>query len=158
MVDLLLTTRYSLREEVNGRQQHNPKNSLELFNDTIATPKCTLEKKPRESILRAEFASAIEFINKDLIEENRLKFLHWDLHKNSRNNARNVLAILGRVAAYALDLTGSFYCQATPSSILDRSLKWPHFREDDAGDWSDQSHCYNNKEGVCRSAPARVRG
>ncbi|KAJ4952223.1 hypothetical protein NE237_029055 [Protea cynaroides] len=106
----------------------------------------TLEKKPRESILRAEFANAIEFINKDLIEENHLKFLHWDLHKNSRNNARNVLAILGRVAAYALDLTGFFYCQATPSSILDRSLKWPHFREDDAGDWSDQSHCYNNKE------------
>ena len=42
------------------------------------------EKKPRESILRSEFANAIEFINKDLPNENRLKFLHWDLHKHSR--------------------------------------------------------------------------
>lgn len=42
----------------------------------------THEKKPRESILRAEFANAIDFINKDLSEENRLRFLHWDLHKH----------------------------------------------------------------------------
>lgn len=42
------------------------------------------EKKPRESILRAEFANAIEFINKDLPYESRLKFLHWDLHRHSR--------------------------------------------------------------------------
>ncbi|KAL0415007.1 UNVERIFIED_CONTAM: Phosphoinositide phosphatase SAC2 [Sesamum latifolium] len=45
----------------------------------------TREKKPRESILRAEFAHAIEVINKDLTRENRLKFLHWDLSKYSRN-------------------------------------------------------------------------
>uniref|UniRef100_A0A6N2MTZ3 SAC domain-containing protein n=1 Tax=Salix viminalis TaxID=40686 RepID=A0A6N2MTZ3_SALVM len=42
------------------------------------------EKKPRETILRSEFANAIRFINKSLPEENRLKFLHWDLHKHSR--------------------------------------------------------------------------
>ncbi|URD91941.1 SAC domain containing protein [Musa troglodytarum] len=42
------------------------------------------EKKPRESILRAEFANAIEFLNKDVPSENRLMFLHWDLHKHSR--------------------------------------------------------------------------
>ncbi|MBA0756909.1 hypothetical protein Gotri_020046 [Gossypium trilobum] len=46
----------------------------------------TQEKKPRESILRQEFANAIDFINKDLSEENRLRFLHWDLHKHSRRN------------------------------------------------------------------------
>ncbi|KAK1307665.1 Phosphoinositide phosphatase SAC2 [Acorus calamus] len=44
----------------------------------------TREKKPRESILRSEFANAIDFINKDLPEESRLKFLHWDLNKHSR--------------------------------------------------------------------------
>lgn len=44
--------------------------------------KQTHEKKPRESILRTEFANAIDFINKDLPEENRLRFLHWDLHKH----------------------------------------------------------------------------
>ncbi|KAK4396800.1 Phosphoinositide phosphatase SAC4 [Sesamum angolense] len=56
----------------------------------------TNEKKPRESILRAEFANAIEVINKDLSEENRLKFLHWDLHKHSRSKATNVLLLLER--------------------------------------------------------------
>ncbi|KAL2539056.1 Phosphoinositide phosphatase SAC2 [Abeliophyllum distichum] len=76
----------------------------------------TREKKPRESILRAEFANAIEFINKDLTGENRLKFLHWDLNKYSRNKAASVLAYLGKVAANALDLTGFFYCQIIPSS------------------------------------------
>ncbi|KAK6147557.1 hypothetical protein DH2020_018469 [Rehmannia glutinosa] len=65
----------------------------------------TNEKKPRESILRAEFANAIEVINKDLSEENRLKFLHWDLNKHSRSKATNVLLLLGKVAAYALMLT-----------------------------------------------------
>ncbi|KAK6118742.1 hypothetical protein DH2020_047547 [Rehmannia glutinosa] len=76
----------------------------------------TREKKPRESILRAEFANAIEVINKDLAHENRLKFLHWDLSKYSRNKAASVLAYLVKVAANALDLTGFFYCQVLPSS------------------------------------------
>ncbi|KAK4427437.1 Phosphoinositide phosphatase SAC2 [Sesamum alatum] len=76
----------------------------------------TREKKPRESILRAEFAHAIEVINKDLTRENRLKFLHWDLSKYSRNKASNVLAYLVKVAANALDLTGFFYCQVLPAS------------------------------------------
>lgn len=44
----------------------------------------TYEKKPRESILRAEFANAIDVINQDLSGENCLRFLHWDLHKHSR--------------------------------------------------------------------------
>ncbi|KAL1538068.1 phosphoinositide phosphatase SAC2-like [Salvia divinorum] len=76
----------------------------------------TREKKPRESILRAEFAHAIEVINKDLAHENRLKFLHWDLSKYSRNKAASVLAYLVKVAANALDLTGFFYCELPPFS------------------------------------------
>ncbi|XP_048233913.1 phosphoinositide phosphatase SAC2 isoform X2 [Ricinus communis] len=74
----------------------------------------THEKKPRESILRVEFANAIKFINKGLSEDNRLRFLHWDLHRHSRK-ATNVLLLLGKVAAYALNLTGIFYCQVNSS-------------------------------------------
>ncbi|WVZ11162.1 hypothetical protein V8G54_015692 [Vigna mungo] len=85
----------------------------------------THEKKPRESILRAEFANAIDIINKDLPEENRLRFLHWDLHKHFQSKATNVLQLLAKVAAYALTLTGFFYCQATPTSRLEESLNWP---------------------------------
>ncbi|PIN09546.1 putative phosphoinositide phosphatase [Handroanthus impetiginosus] len=75
----------------------------------------TREKKPRESILRTEFATAIEVINRDLAHENRLKFLHWDLSKYSRNKAASVLAYLAKVATNALELTGFFYCQVLPS-------------------------------------------
>ncbi|XP_039004666.1 phosphoinositide phosphatase SAC2-like isoform X2 [Hibiscus syriacus] len=81
----------------------------------------TCEKKPRETILRAEFAKAIRFINKSLPKENRLRFLHWDINRHSRK-ATNVLALLGRVADYALNLTGIFYCQVTPNCRQDGSL------------------------------------
>ncbi|KAJ9537430.1 hypothetical protein OSB04_030163 [Centaurea solstitialis] len=85
----------------------------------------TKEKRPRESLLRLEFAHAIELINKDLPEENRLKFLHWDLNKYSRNKSTNVLALLGKVATYALNLTGFFYCQVIPNSRSEELLNCP---------------------------------
>lgn len=118
----------------------------------------TNEKRPRESILRTEFANAIEIINKDLSEENNLKFIHWDLNKHSRrfscslfriliyilvnNNltsflchetfifrqATTVLLSLGKVAAYALTLTGFFYCQVTPDLISEGPVNWPDFK------------------------------
>nr|XP_043627168.1 phosphoinositide phosphatase SAC2 [Erigeron canadensis] len=90
----------------------------------------TKEKRPRESLLRVEFAHAIELINRDLPEESRLKFLHWDLNKYSRNKSTNVLALLGKVATYALNLTGFFYCQVIPNS---KSLELLNLSRDDNG-------------------------
>ncbi|XP_078164359.1 phosphoinositide phosphatase family protein isoform X2 [Carex rostrata] len=75
----------------------------------------TKEKKPRESLLRAEFAKSIHVINKDLPEEERLRFLHWDLSKHARREG-NALAALERVASNALDLTGIFHCEITPEA------------------------------------------
>ncbi|XP_057428717.1 phosphoinositide phosphatase SAC3-like isoform X2 [Lotus japonicus] len=85
----------------------------------------TRERKPRESILRTEFGNAIDFINKDLPEENRLRFLHWDLHKHFQSKSANVLLLLGKVAAHALTLTGFFYCQVTPTFRPEDCIKWP---------------------------------
>lgn len=102
------------------------------------------EKKPRESILRAEFANAIEHINRDLSEENRLKFLHWDLHKHSRSKATNVLLLLGKVATYALNLTGFFYCQVMPTVRLEGALKGQRSENDDVSDHLAQNECNNN--------------
>ncbi|WZZ21899.1 hypothetical protein YC2023_123286 [Brassica napus] len=82
----------------------------------------TKERRPRESVLRAEFANAIDFINKDLPEENRLRFLHWDLHKHFQSKTANVLALLCKVATCALMLTGFFYYQVTPAMKLDGYL------------------------------------
>lgn len=100
----------------------------------------THESKPRESILRAEFANAIEFINKDLPEENRLKFLHWDLHKESKSKATNVLMLLGKVAAYALTLTGFFYCQVTPALRSEGFLVCPNLKVTDNDHLSPEKH------------------
>ncbi|KAL5786521.1 hypothetical protein ACOSQ2_008913 [Xanthoceras sorbifolium] len=106
----------------------------------------TQEKRPRESILRQEFANAIDFINKDLSEENRLRFLHWDLHKHSRSKATNVLLLLGKVAAYALTLTGFLYCRVTPALKLEESVNWPTSENLDDVNSSLQNHCDNDNE------------
>ncbi|KAB5514176.1 hypothetical protein DKX38_028082 [Salix brachista] len=106
----------------------------------------TQEKKPRESILRAEFANAIDHINKNLSEENRLRFLHWDLHKHSRRKATNVLLLLGKVAAYALTLTGFFYCQATSDLKLESCMNSPFTENAENGNLSSQYNSNNYTE------------
>ncbi|KAF6148338.1 hypothetical protein GIB67_025557 [Kingdonia uniflora] len=107
------------------------------------------ERKLRESILCVEFANAIEFINKDLSDDSRLRFLHWDLHKHSWSKAINVLALLGGVAEYALTLTGFFYCQVTPELITRESLNHPHLESIEDGDWF--RHSDNKVENVSNS-------
>ncbi|CAM0871874.1 unnamed protein product [Alopecurus aequalis] len=82
----------------------------------------TREKKPRESLLRAEFAKAIHYINKGLLEDKRLKFLHMDLSKLSRRKGTNVLVLLDKVASDVLELTDLLHCEiTTPAKSLDAS-------------------------------------
>ncbi|KAI4313394.1 hypothetical protein L6164_026380 [Bauhinia variegata] len=69
----------------------------------------TVEKRPREMMLRREFANAVGYLNQILPEENHLKFIHWDFHKFAKSKSANVLAVLGAVASEALDLTGFYY-------------------------------------------------
>ena len=76
--------------------------------------KQTREKKPRESILRAEFANAINIINKDLSQENRLRFLHWDLNKSRRSIGTTVISLL--FTLYGLN------CSSISMSIESRVL------------------------------------
>ncbi|XP_052147570.1 phosphoinositide phosphatase SAC2 isoform X1 [Oryza glaberrima] len=81
----------------------------------------TREKKPRESLLRAEFAKAIHYINKGLPDDKRLKFLHMDLSKLSRRKGTNVLSLLNKVASDVLDLTDFLHCEITTSKYEDAS-------------------------------------
>ncbi|GAA0165237.1 phosphatase [Lithospermum erythrorhizon] len=85
------------------------------------------EKKPRESILLAEFAHAIDTINTDLTEEKHLKFLHWDLNKYSKDKTKNVLDSLIKVASNTLEMTGFFYCHMMPFSRTEEWLSVAHF-------------------------------
>lgn len=69
----------------------------------------TVEKRPREMMLRREFANAVGYLNQILPKENHLRFIHWDFHKFAKSKSANVLAVLGAVASEALDLTGFYY-------------------------------------------------
>lgn len=80
----------------------------------------TVEKRPREMMLRREFAHAVGYLNAILSEENQLKFIHWDFHKFAKSKSANVLAVLGAVASEALDLT-SFYYSGKPSIVKKRA-------------------------------------
>ncbi|XP_061364160.1 phosphatidylinositol-3-phosphatase SAC1 isoform X2 [Gastrolobium bilobum] len=81
----------------------------------------TVEKRPREMMLRREFANAVGYLNQILPVENHLRFIHWDFHKFAKSKSANVLAVLGAVASEALDLTG-FYYSGKPS-IIKRASK-----------------------------------
>ncbi|XP_061361914.1 phosphoinositide phosphatase SAC2-like isoform X2 [Gastrolobium bilobum] len=108
----------------------------------------TREKKPRETILRAEFANAVRSINTNLKGDNRLRFLHWDLHRHSRCKATNVLAQLGKVAAYALKLTGIFYSPVTPNLRLEGFFQYSYSENNNVTDHSVTERDSMNKENV----------
>ncbi|XP_028761182.1 phosphoinositide phosphatase SAC1-like [Neltuma alba] len=73
----------------------------------------TVEKRPREMILRREFANAVGYLNQILPKENELRYIHWDFHKFSKtkspNKYGNILGVLRTVAREAIDLTGFYY-------------------------------------------------
>ncbi|KAJ0988508.1 hypothetical protein J5N97_006864 [Dioscorea zingiberensis] len=102
----------------------------------------THERKPRESKLREEFAKAINHINNDLPEADRLRFLHWDIQKHSRRKGTKVLELLGEVAVYALNLTGFFYCQLAPTL----TVQGGPCEKDDAHDSSINSEDNSSRE------------
>ncbi|GLU16361.1 hypothetical protein SLE2022_327990 [Rubroshorea leprosula] len=69
----------------------------------------TVEQRPREMMLRHEFANIVGYLNTFLSQEDHLEFIHWDFHKFAKSKSANVLAVLGAVASEALDLTGFYY-------------------------------------------------
>ncbi|KAJ8498527.1 hypothetical protein OPV22_009079 [Ensete ventricosum] len=74
------------------------------------------EKKPRESLLTEKLVDAIHHINEDLPESDRLIYFHWDFQSICRRRSTEALALLCKVAACAMDLTGFFHCRGTPTS------------------------------------------
>uniref|UniRef100_A0A0E0QDF5 SAC domain-containing protein n=1 Tax=Oryza rufipogon TaxID=4529 RepID=A0A0E0QDF5_ORYRU len=69
----------------------------------------TFEKRPREMMLRREYFNAVGYLNQNVPEEKKLRFIHWDFHKFAKSKSANVLGVLGGVASEALDLTGFYY-------------------------------------------------
>jgi hypothetical protein len=54
---------------------------LQCFEIGVGCDLQTVEKRPREMMLRREFANAVGYLNQMYPEERRLKFIHWDFHK-----------------------------------------------------------------------------
>ncbi|KAL5230826.1 hypothetical protein ABZP36_029602 [Zizania latifolia] len=69
----------------------------------------TVEKRPPEMMLRREYFNAVGYLNQNVPEEKKLRFIHWDFHKFAKSKSANVLAVLGGVANEALDRTGVYY-------------------------------------------------
>lgn len=59
----------------------------------------TIEKRPREMILRRELASAINYINEYLEENGRVELINWDLARFAKRRNENLLASLSKVKA-----------------------------------------------------------
>ncbi|XLT05836.1 hypothetical protein HN51_044585 [Arachis hypogaea] len=84
--------------------------------------------------------------------ENHLRFLHWVFHRHSRRSkATNVLTQLGKGAAYALKLTGVFYCSLTPNLTPEGLFQYSFTRMDkDVDRGAEVNNCYysgdENKE------------
>ncbi|URD72437.1 SAC domain containing protein [Musa troglodytarum] len=108
------------------------------------------EKKPRESLLTEKLVDAINHINKDLPESDRLIYFHWDFQSICRRRSTEALALLCKVAACAMDLTGFFHCRRTPTS--DDALDWLSLLNDDSEQSSDisqsaSSSCRTEQDG-----------
>ncbi|XP_074330221.1 phosphoinositide phosphatase SAC2-like [Apium graveolens] len=110
----------------------------------------TRERRPRESILCKEFKNAINSINSEISEENRLKFLHWDISKYCKSKTTNVLSILAKMTACALNLTGIFFCQVQPSSRRKESFDCLPSENSERKNCTTKECC--NLDAVCRGA------
>ncbi|XP_021767175.1 phosphoinositide phosphatase SAC1-like isoform X1 [Chenopodium quinoa] len=74
----------------------------------------TVEKRPREMMLRREFANAVTYLNEIFSEEKYLTFIHWDFHKFAKTKTANVLGVLASVASQTLDRTGFYFSGKAP--------------------------------------------
>ncbi|KAI4330463.1 hypothetical protein MLD38_028752 [Melastoma candidum] len=88
------------------------------------------ETKPRETILLSEFVNAARVLNKGVPKEDRMRFLHFDLQRHSRE-ASIALSLLSKVAAEAVNLTGVFCGKLISVSQKERtsSLSVPKCRQ-----------------------------
>ncbi|KAM0874687.1 hypothetical protein ACQ4PT_037244 [Festuca glaucescens] len=114
-------------------------------------------RERRESILRREFDKAIRIINEFDSEENHLRFLHWDLHKNSQGKPTNVLDVLLKVAFRALSLTEFFYCQVAPPSESE-TAHWPALLNSHDPYCCDESNSDISQEDISGSSDSSGNG
>ncbi|KAK9845465.1 hypothetical protein WJX81_007167 [Elliptochloris bilobata] len=78
------------------------------------------EKRPRESILRSEFAAAVKYINSNLPEAEHIRYMAYDFKAAAKRPGVGLLADIAPVIARCLDATGVFLCVPAPPGLSAR--------------------------------------
>ncbi|KAL0027916.1 hypothetical protein WJX79_002536 [Trebouxia sp. C0005] len=86
-------------EDVSGRYGH-PVVVLNLVKSG--------EKRPRETILRKEFAIAIAYINQQKPEQERISYIPWDFNYHAKQRGTFILSDMASVIKTGLDATSFF--------------------------------------------------
>ncbi|KAK9915535.1 hypothetical protein WJX75_000406 [Coccomyxa subellipsoidea] len=80
------------------------------------------EKRPRESILQAELARAVAYINKGVPAEDCVRYVPWDFKYYAKLRGGQILSDIAPVMTRSLEETGFFLCApAAPSSEARRT-------------------------------------
>ncbi|MCO5589206.1 hypothetical protein L7F22_043172 [Adiantum nelumboides] len=84
----------------------------------------TVEKRPRETILCREYASAVAYLNHNLPKADRIKFIQLDFHLFLKRKSHNMLEVLESIASDVLDLVGFYFSGKTSanSSALEGAI------------------------------------
>ncbi|XP_074294801.1 phosphoinositide phosphatase SAC2-like [Silene latifolia] len=129
------TSRLSIKPGITLKEDPNYEATRKHFNnlvDRYGNPIFILnliktkEKRPRESVLHAEFTKAVATINRGLDKENRLRLRTVDLTRLYNLKGPKVLMLLSKVAGNVLAQTGFFYSALPPVMDSKMSLSLSH--------------------------------
>ena len=82
------------------------------------------ESKPRETLLKKEFANAIEYLNQRIRHPSKkIKYIHWDFQKFMHDKSVSILEALADVLSECINTTGFYY--STKACKQDRASPSP---------------------------------
>ncbi|KAG2691275.1 hypothetical protein I3760_08G002000 [Carya illinoinensis] len=104
----------------------------------------TVEKRPREMMLRREFANAVGYLNQILSEENHLRFIHWDFHKFAKRDTS-----LRDLRANSGDLPRIGSCNENLNSLANRDRETDFIQQNGKDYSGGEAPCFQS--GVLRT-------
>ena len=72
----------------------------------------SVERRPRETILRTEYARTVDFLNARAAPDQSILFVHWDFNQHTARRGANVLSVITPILQACLEKTGIFCCQS----------------------------------------------
>ncbi|GBF98113.1 phosphoinositide phosphatase [Raphidocelis subcapitata] len=66
------------------------------------------ERRPRETLLRREYAASVSLVNDGLPDRERIGYVAWDFARHAKQPGANILVELAPLVGTALDMTGVY--------------------------------------------------